>query len=130
MIRGLHYQIGTPQGKLVTVLEGEILDVAVDIRRGSPTFGVHTAVPLSGDTCRQLYIPPGFAHGFSVTGPHALVLYKCTELYDPAFERGIRWDDPSIAIRWPSGAPILSDRDRGLPALDAIEPGDLPRYDG
>lgn len=130
VIRGLHYQIGRPQGKLVTVLEGEILDIAVDIRRGSPTFGTHVDIPLSGDTCRQLYIPPGFAHGFCVTGPSALVLYKCTELYDPSAERGIRWDDPSLAIRWPVGSPVLSDRDRRLPALDAIGTDDLPPFAG
>jgi dTDP-4-dehydrorhamnose 3,5-epimerase len=130
VIRGLHYQTGTPQGKLVTVLEGEILDVAVDIRRGSPTFGTHADIILSGKTCRQLYIPPGFAHGFCVTGPHALVLYKCTELYNPADERGIRWDDPALAIRWPSGAPILSDRDKGLPTLDSIGQDSLPSFSG
>jgi len=128
VIRGLHYQTGTPQGKLVTVLDGEILDVAVDIRRGSPTFGRHADIVLSGETCRQLYIPPGFAHGFYVTGPHALVLYKCTELYDPSSERGIRWDDPTLAIGWPSGAPIVSDRDRKLPTLESIGPDNLPRY--
>ena len=128
VVRGLHYQIGKPQGKLVTVLEGEILDVAADIRRGSPTFGAHDAVTLSGANHLEVYIPAGFAHGFLVTGERALVLYKCTALYDPAAERGIRWDDPTLAVPWPVRDPVLSGRDRTMPFLTDIGDADLPEW--
>jgi dTDP-4-dehydrorhamnose 3,5-epimerase len=129
VLRGLHYQLVKPQGKLVSVLEGEIFDVAVDIRRGSPTFGAHAECILSAGNHRQVYIPEGFAHGFCVTGERALVLYKCTASYDPAGERGIRWDDPSLAIQWPVAEPILSERDRNFPVLEIIPKNELPVYD-
>jgi dTDP-4-dehydrorhamnose 3,5-epimerase len=119
-VRGLHLQRRRPQGKLIRVIEGEICDVAVDVRRGSPTFGRWVAVTLSADTFRQCYIPPGFAHGFSVASPLAQVEYKCTDLYDPADEIGIAWDDPAIGIHWPVDAPILSERDRRNPTLAEV----------
>ena len=119
-LRGLHLQLSRPQGKLVRVIEGEIYDVAVDVRRGSPTFGRWAATTLSADNFRQCYIPPGFAHGFCVVTPVAQVEYKCTSLYDPASEVGIAWNDPSLAIRWPVGEPVLSDRDRRNPTLNQL----------
>jgi dTDP-4-dehydrorhamnose 3,5-epimerase len=111
-VRGLHLQVSRPQAKLVQVVSGEIYDVAVDVRRGSPTFGRFVAFRLSADDFRQLYIPRGFAHGFAVTSESADVEYKCTDIYDPAAEVGIAWDDPALAIPWPVTQPTLSDRDR------------------
>jgi dTDP-4-dehydrorhamnose 3,5-epimerase len=111
-LRGLHLQLRRPQGKLIRVIEGEIFDVAVDVRRGSPTFGKWVGVTLSAENFRQCYIPPGFAHGFCVTSPVAQVEYKCTDLYDPESEVGIAWNDPALGITWPLQAPILSARDR------------------
>lgn len=128
VLRGLHYQLGPSQGKLVTVLDGEIFDVVVDIRRGSPAFGRWESTVLSGANRRQLFVPDGFAHGFCVTGERALVVYKCTGYYNPASERGIRWDDPALAIPWPVDSPVLSPRDGGLPLLGEIPAGDLPEY--
>jgi dTDP-4-dehydrorhamnose 3,5-epimerase len=116
-IRGLHLQVGRPQGKLVRVIEGEIFDVAVDVRRGSPTFGNWTSVAISAENFRQCYIPPGFAHGFCAVSRVAQVEYKCSDYYDPATEIGIAWNDPRLAIRWPVADPILSDRDRRHPRL-------------
>ena len=116
-LRGLHLQVRTPQAKLIRVIEGEILDVAVDVRRGSPGFGKWVAVNLSADNFKQCYIPPGFAHGFCVLTPIAQVEYKCTGLYDPAAEIGIAWDDPALGIVWPVAVPVLSDRDRRHPKL-------------
>jgi dTDP-4-dehydrorhamnose 3,5-epimerase len=116
-LRGLHLQVHKPQGKLVRVIEGEIWDVAVDVRRGSPTFGRWAGVHLSADNFRQVYVPPGFAHGFYVTSPSAQVEYKCTELYDPSDELGIAYNDATLAINWPSSSPLLSDRDRKFPPL-------------
>jgi dTDP-4-dehydrorhamnose 3,5-epimerase len=116
-IRGLHLQLRRPQGKLVRVIEGEIYDVAVDVRRGSPTFGRWSAVTLSAANFRQCYIPEGFAHGFCVVTPSAQVEYKCTDLYDPDSELGIAWNDASLAIPWPVHDPILSKRDRCNPPL-------------
>lgn len=121
VLRGLHYQIKQPQGKLVRVLHGEIYDVAVDIREGSPTFGKWVAEPLSAENKRQLWIPAGFAHGFVVTSETAEVLYKTTDYWAPQFERCIRWDDPTLAIPWPLDgiAPVVSDKDRqGMSFLD------------
>jgi dTDP-4-dehydrorhamnose 3,5-epimerase len=111
-IRGLHLQQRRPQGKLIRVIEGEIWDVAVDVRRHSPTFGRWVAVSLSAANFRQCYIPPGFAHGFCVISPVAQIEYKCTDVYDPAGEIGIAWNDPQLAIAWPVAEPLLSDRDR------------------
>src|SRR5262249_12020080 len=116
-IRGLHLQLGRPQGKLIHVIEGEIFDVAVDVRRGSPSFGRFVTVNLSVDNFKQVYVPPGFAHGFCVVSPVAQVEYKCTDIYDPASEIGIAWNDPALAIPWPVGSPTLSDRDRRNPTL-------------
>ena len=112
-LRGLHYQIRQPQGKLVRVIAGEVFDVAVDIRRHSPTFGQWVGDYLSAENKRMLWVPPGFAHGFYVTSPEAEVLYKASDYYAPEWERTILWSDPSIGILWPTqgGAPVLSDKD-------------------
>lgn len=117
VLRGLHYQWPRPQGKLVFVLQGEIFDVAVDIRRQSPTFGRWVGVTLSADNHQQLWIPPGFAHGFCVTGDCALVTYKCTDYYAPECERAIRWDDAEIGIVWPVSAPMVSGKDAAAGTL-------------
>ncbi len=115
-LRGLHWQTAPhPQAKLVRVLAGEVLDVAVDIRAGSPTFGRWASVILSADNFRQLFIPVGFAHGFLVLSDRAEIEYKCSDVYDPASERGLMWNDPDLAIAWPTTAPILSPRDQGHP---------------
>jgi len=116
-LRGLHMQVRRPQGKLVRVIEGEIWDVAVDVRRGSPTFGRWTAMFLSADNFKQLYVPPGCAHGFCVVSDRAQVEYKCTALYDPTDEVGIAYNDRSLNIPWPVDTPILSERDRNNPDL-------------
>lgn len=119
-VRGLHLQVAHPQGKLVRVIDGEIYDVAVDVRRGSPTFGKWVGVELSAANFKQCYVPPGFAHGFSVTSETAEVEYKCTDLYDPQGEIGIAWDDPTLAIRWPIERPVLSERDRRNLRIEAL----------
>jgi dTDP-4-dehydrorhamnose 3,5-epimerase len=119
-LRGLHFQLRRPQGKLIRVVEGEVFDVAVDVRRGSPTFGRWVSVVLSAANFRQCYVPTGFAHGFCVLTPVAQVEYKCTDLYDPEGELGIAWNDPAIGIAWPVRQPILSDRDRRHPTLDEL----------
>ena len=116
-LRGLHLQLGRPQGKLIRVIEGEVFDVAVDVRRGSRTFGRWVGVTLSAENFKQCYVPPGFAHGFCVVSPIAQVEYKCTDLYDAESEIGILWNDPLIGIRWPVSEPVLSDRDRRHPTL-------------
>ena len=124
VLRGLHYQHPHAQGKLVTVIEGEIYDAVVDIRRNSPTFGKWFGVTLSEQNHLQLYIPPGFAHGFCVTSDHARVLYKCTDLYSPDCEHTILWNDPEIGIDWPVTEPVISDKDaKGVPLRDALIPG-------
>ncbi|MCX6891043.1 MAG: dTDP-4-dehydrorhamnose 3,5-epimerase [Verrucomicrobiota bacterium] len=110
-LRGLHFQNPQPQGKLLQVLMGEVFDVAVDIRRSSPTFGKCYGLVLSADNKRQFYVPPGFAHGFVVLSETALFQYKCTEFYSPKDEMAIRWDDPDIGIEWPLKDPLLSERD-------------------
>jgi len=120
VLRGLHFQEPNPQGKIVRCPRGAIYDVAVDVRRGSPHFGRWVGVTLSGENLLQCYITPGFAHGFCVVSPNALVEYKCTDVYDPASELGIAWNDGSLGIRWPVTDPILSDRDRGNPSLAAV----------
>jgi dTDP-4-dehydrorhamnose 3,5-epimerase len=129
VVRGLHYQLQRPQGKLVRVACGAVFDVAVDIRKGSPRFGHWAAQVLSEENRHQLYIPPGFAHGFCVLSEQADVLYKCTDFYRPGDEFGIAWDDPDIGIRWPELDYILSDKDRHHPRLQASEDR-LPGYGG
>jgi dTDP-4-dehydrorhamnose 3,5-epimerase len=119
-LRGLHLQVQRPQGKLVRVIEGEIFDVAVDVRRGSPTFGKWMGVTLSAENFRQCYLPAGFAHGFAVVSEVAQVEYKCTALYDPKSELGIAWNDPAIGIAWPVSDPLLSDRDTRHLTLSAV----------
>jgi dTDP-4-dehydrorhamnose 3,5-epimerase len=127
-IRGLHLQVARPQGKLIRVIMGEIFDVAVDVRLGSPTFGKWVGVTLTAESFRQYYIPPGFAHGFSVLSPVAEIEYKCTDLYDPAGQVGLAWNDSSLNIPWGVSSPILSDRDRANPTIR--EAADrLPRYE-
>ncbi len=111
-LRGLHLQLRKPQGKLVRVVEGEIWDVAVDVRADLPTFGQWTSAVISAENFRQIYVPPGCAHGFCVLSETAAVQYKCTELYDPADEVGIAYDDPDLAIAWPVTDPVLSARDQ------------------
>lgn len=125
-IRGLHLQRKHPQGKLIRVIEGEIFDVAVDVRRGSPTFGKWVGVTLSAENFRQCYIPQGFAHGFAVVSAVAQVEYKCTDIYDAPSEVGIAWDDPAIGITWPVTNPVLSDRDKRHPRLADVL--DLPDF--
>jgi dTDP-4-dehydrorhamnose 3,5-epimerase len=114
-LRGLHWQWRRPQAKLVRVIVGEVFDVAVDIRRGSPTFGKWTGTRLAADNFRQMFIPEGFAHGFFVLSDVAEVEYKCTDVYDPGGEGGLPWNDPALGITWPEGAPILSARDQRHP---------------
>jgi dTDP-4-dehydrorhamnose 3,5-epimerase len=126
-IRGLHLQGPRPQAKLVRAVEGTVFDVAVDVRRGSPTFGRWTSVLLSADNFKQLYVPPGFAHGFAVVSPVAQVEYKCSDFYDPSSEIGIVWNDPAIGVRWPAEHPLLSERDRQHPTL-AAQSSLLPIY--
>ena len=123
VLRGLHYQIQQPQGKLVRVISGEIFDVAVDIRKSSPTFGKWVGEYLSAENKKMLWIPVGFAHGFFVTSPTAEVLYKATDYYAPAWERSIGWDDPSIKIVWPLNniLPVLSTKDQAGKFIDETE---------
>ena len=122
VLRGLHYQVKQPQGKLVRVLAGEILDVAVDIRRGSPTFGRHVKAILSAENKRMVWVPPGFAHGFAVRSAFAEVAYKATGYYAPEHERSILWNDPDLAIDWElTGEPILSPKDRAARRLGEAE---------
>jgi dTDP-4-dehydrorhamnose 3,5-epimerase len=123
VLRGLHYQLENPQGKLVRVTQGALFDVAVDIRRSSPHFGKWVGVELSADNHRMLWIPPGFAHGFLMLSETADFLYKCTALYHPPSDRGVRWDDPDIGIAWPDvgAAPLLSAKDAVAPRLADAE---------
>ena len=126
VLRGLHFQHPHDQGKLVHVLEGSVFDVAVDIRHGSPTFGHWVGYELSADNHRQLYLPPGFAHGFCVTSDSALFAYKCTDYYHPESETSLLWNDPQIGIEWPLDNPELSDRDAAAQPLAEIDPQRLP----
>lgn len=120
-LRGLHYQAPPhAQAKLVQVLDGEVFDVVVDLRRGSPTFGEWVGETLSADNNRQLYVPPGFAHGFCVTSESALFAYKCSAFYAPGSEGALRWDDPALGIDWPVDQPIVSDKDREAPAWTEV----------
>jgi len=121
-LRGLHAQLESPQGKLVRVPEGEVYDVAVDIRPDSPSFGKFVGETLTGENAHQLWVPPGFAHGFCVLSERADFEYKCTALYRPDDEIAIQWDDPAIGIPWPIEKPQLSERDRAAPSLREIEP--------
>jgi dTDP-4-dehydrorhamnose 3,5-epimerase len=127
-LRGLHMQLARPQGKLVRAIRGSLWDVAVDVRRGSPTFGRHVAVELDADTHQQLYVPPGLAHGFLVTSEHAELEYKCTDFYDPGSELSIVWNDPELAIPWPMEAPLLSTKDRDAPTLAEVME-QLPQFE-
>ena len=123
VLRGLHYQINHPQDKLVRVIKGAVFDVAVDLRKGSPTFGKWHGELLTEENKKQFFIPKGFAHGFYVTGEFAAFTYKCTDFYHPEDEGGIAWDDPDIGIRWPvpqGQAPLLSDKDRQWPSFAAF----------
>lgn len=122
ILRGLHFQNPNAQGKLVQVLQGEVFDVVVDLRRSSPTFGQWEGFSLDGDTKRQVYVPPGCAHGFAVLSASALFHYKCTSFYSPKDELSVRWDDPDIGIRWPLSQPILSAKDQNAPRLRDIPP--------
>ena len=128
VLRGLHYQWPRPQGKLVSVLEGEVYDVAVDIRRGSPTFGKWEAVVLSAENKRQFWIPEGFAHGFAVLSERAVFSYLCTEVYLKEFDAGVRWNDAEIGVDWPIRAPNLSAKDESAPFLKDIAADRLPVY--
>ena len=130
VLRGLHYQWPNPQGKYVSVLEGEAWDAAVDIRRGSPTFGQWTAVLLSAENKRHFWIPEGFAHGFVTLSEHALFTYLCTATYDATADANVRWDDPALGIDWPVAAPLLSARDAIAPLLADIPRERLPVYKG
>jgi dTDP-4-dehydrorhamnose 3,5-epimerase len=122
VLRGLHYQVVRPQGKLVRVLSGRVFDVAVDLRRSSPRFGQWCGVELSADNARQLWVPAGFAHGFLVLSEHADVLYKTTDYWMPEHERGLAWNDPALNIHWPiSATPLLSDKDAQAPHLSQAE---------
>jgi dTDP-4-dehydrorhamnose 3,5-epimerase len=124
-LRGLHYQLKRPQGKLVWVVRGEVFDVAVDIRKSSPTFGKWFGERLSGDEPKQIYIPTGFAHGFCVLSDSADFMYKCTNLYAPDDERGIIWNDPDIGIYWPIADPRLSEKDQRFSRLREVPHADL-----
>jgi dTDP-4-dehydrorhamnose 3,5-epimerase len=128
VLRGLHYQEPVPQGKLVQVLQGEVFDVAVDIRHGSPTFGQWHGVTLSAANKRQFWVPPGFAHGFVVTGETALFAYKVSAPYRPEFDHSLRWDDPAIGIAWPIASPTLSGKDQSAPTLADVPEAELPQY--
>ena len=125
VLRGLHYQNPRGQGKLVSVLQGAVFDVAVDLRVDSPTFAQWVGVDLSEGTLRQLYIPEGFAHGFQVTSETAVVAYKCTAHYSPEDERSVKWNDPDIGINWPTGDPTLSAKDASAPLLRETPISDL-----
>jgi dTDP-4-dehydrorhamnose 3,5-epimerase len=126
-LRGLHLQQPHAQGKLVQVLLGEVFDVAVDVRLGSPTFGRWVGATLDGDAKHQFYIPPGFAHGFCVLSESALLVYKCSEVYHPESELSVAWNDPELAVAWPVAVPELSPKDAAAPRLAELR-GRLPRY--
>ncbi|HKP12770.1 MAG TPA: dTDP-4-dehydrorhamnose 3,5-epimerase, partial [Blastocatellia bacterium] len=128
-LRGLHYQIGRPQAKLCRVVRGAVLDVVVDVRRGSPTFGRHAAEELSDENMRMVYVPPGFAHGYAVLTETAEFLYKCSDFYFPRHERGVLWSDPALAINWRVSEPTLSAKDRAHPPLAEIAAAELPLFE-
>lgn len=129
VLRGLHYQLRHPQGKLVQVVRGAVFDVAVDIRRGSPTFGKWVGFELTETNHRQAYIPPDFAHGFVVLSEQVDFLYKCTDYYVGDDQMGIRWNDPDIGVQWGfDGDPVVSEKDQHLPFLSELPASDLPEY--
>lgn len=128
ILRGLHLQHPHAQGKLVSVLEGAVLDVAVDVRVGSPTFGQHVSQRLDAERKNQLWVPPGFAHGFCVLEAPALFVYKCSDLYRPENELTVLWSDPDLGVEWPLDEPRLSDKDRRGERLRDIDPARLPRF--
>lgn len=130
IVRGLHYQIGRPQAKLCWVIQGEVLDVALDIRVGSPTFGKHISTILSADNKFQIYVPAGFAHGYAVLSETAEFLYKCSDFYFPQQERGVLWNDVELGIDWKVGSPVLSEKDQRHLPLSKISLSDLPQYRG
>jgi len=130
VLRGLHYQLIHGQGKLVRCPLGEVFDVALDIRKGSPTFGKAFTIKLNDANHHSIYVPPGFAHGFCVLSDEAIFQYKCTEMYDPEDEYGIRWNDQTAQIEWPIVSPILSERDQQFPSLLDQERTLLPEYRG
>lgn len=130
VLRGLHYQLRHPQAKLCRVVQGEVLDIAVDIRLGSPAFGKWVSVVLSGENQQQIYIPEGFAHGFVVRSETADFLYKCSDYFDGADDRGVLWNDPAIGIDWQTAEPILSDKDKRYLPLNQVAHENLPRYQG
>jgi dTDP-4-dehydrorhamnose 3,5-epimerase len=121
VIRGLHLQLRPPQAKLVRVVHGAVWDVVADVRAGSPTFGQHVALELSGENRRQLFVPAGYAHGLQVLTDEAHVLYKVDAYYDAGGEFAVRWDDPILAVPWPIANPVLSDKDRAAPGVDALQ---------
>jgi dTDP-4-dehydrorhamnose 3,5-epimerase len=129
VLRGLHFQQPVGQGKLIYVLSGQIYDVAVDVRVGSPTFGRWEGFELSRENGQQVYLPPGFAHGFCVLSATALVAYKCSDVYRPEYEIGVVWNDPKIGVRWPLASPLVSAKDAKLRRLDELPAGSLPRYE-
>jgi dTDP-4-dehydrorhamnose 3,5-epimerase len=126
-LRGLHFQHPRAQAKLVQVIQGEVLDVIVDIRSGSPTFGRWAGIRLSDQNKKQLFVPENFAHGYCVLSDTAIFTYKCSEFYSPECEKGIRWSDPDIGIEWPIQDPVLSDKDSRYPVLKYIPDDDLPQ---
>ena len=128
-LRGLHFQHPHPQAKLVQVIQGEVLDVIVDVRRGSPTFGHWSGVGLSEKNHRQLFVPGGFAHGYCVLSDTAIFSYKCSDFYSPDCEKGVLWSDPDIGIDWPVTVPVLSVKDGRYPLLRNIPNENLPEYD-
>jgi dTDP-4-dehydrorhamnose 3,5-epimerase len=127
VLRGLHYQRRHPQGKLITVVHGEVFDVAVDVRRGSPTFGRWTAFVLNGERPQFIYVPPGFAHGFCVLTPVADVMYKCTDIFHPDDDHGVLWNDADLAIPWPIHDPVMSAKDAAYAPLSE-DRTDLPDW--
>jgi dTDP-4-dehydrorhamnose 3,5-epimerase len=129
VLRGLHFQHPQPQGKLVSALTGEVWDVVVDVRAGSPTFGRWEAFTLSAENARQLWVPRGYAHGFVVRSESAVVGYKCDDFYAPECEQTLLWSDPALGIAWPVEAPLLSEKDRAGRPLAEIEPARLPPYE-
>lgn len=129
-LRGLHYQLRHPQAKLCRVVRGVVIDVAVDIRRGSPTFGKAVAVELSAENMHQIYVPVGFAHGFVVASEEAEFLYKCSDSYDAAGEYGVLWSDPALGIDWKISDPVLSEKDSRYPRLADVPAEHLPIFEG